>query len=137
MKLFFCISWHSYLLLSQQNTFMASTVIVSQDISKLFKTSFVIHPLQFDKEKKLRWCDHTLKYFELFLSSLLYSFLSTGREKKFKVVRSPSLPSTSKLSMPSFLVYPLKMRPRYFRSFHSTNASITLLLSWPKASWLL
>ena len=39
--------------------------------------------------------------------------------------------------MPSFLVYPLKMRPRYFLSFHSTNLSITLLLLWPKASWLL
>jgi len=136
MKLFFCVSWHRYLLLSQQNRFVASTVIVSEDISKLFKTSFVIHPLQFN-EKKLRWCDPTLKYFELFLSSLLYSFLSTGREKKFKVFRSPSFPSTSKLSMPSFLVYPLKMRPRYFRSFHSTNPSITLLLSWPKASWFL
>ena len=136
MKLFFCVSWHSYLLLSQQNTFVASTVIVSEDSSKLFKTSFIIHPLQFN-EKKLRWCDHTLKYFELFLSSLLYSFLSTGREKKFKVFRSPSLPSTSKLSMPSFLVYPLKMRPRYFLSFHSTNLSITLLLLWLKASWLL
>ena len=73
MKLFFCVSWHSYLLLSQQNTFLASTVIVSEDISKLFKTSFVIHPLRFN-EKKLRWCDHTLKYFELFLCSLLCSF---------------------------------------------------------------
>ena len=50
MKLFFCVSWHSYLLLSQQNTFMASTVIVSEDISKLFKTSFVIHPLHFNKK---------------------------------------------------------------------------------------
>ena len=74
MKLFFCVSWHNYPFLSQQNTFMASTVILSKDISKLFKTSFVIHPLQFNNEKKLRGCDHALKYFELFLCSLLYSF---------------------------------------------------------------
>ena len=74
---------------------MASAVIVSEGISKLFKTSFVIHPLQFDKEKKLRWCDHTLKYCELFLSSFLYNFLTTGREKKFKFAGAPFTPTGS------------------------------------------
>ena len=77
MKLFFCVSWHTYLFLSQQNTFVASTVIVSEDSSKWFKTSFVIHPLQFVNEKKLRWCDHTLKYFSWPKASWLFLLFSS------------------------------------------------------------
>jgi len=67
----------------------------SNSITRYFEIIQDIICNQFDKEKKLRWCDHTLKYCELFLSSFLYNFLTTGREKKFKFAGAPFTPTGS------------------------------------------